>query len=93
MSGSWAVIVVYLVLFWFGYAAIIFWEESRLDREFGERYRDYFDHVPRLVPNGRVWSRREGTFNSSTMMRCMEPAKTAAFLLALALMAWLKTYR
>jgi len=90
MSGSWAVIVVYLVLFWFGYAAIILWEESRLDREFGERYHAYFDRVPRLVPNGRVWSPREGTFSSSTMMRCMEPAKTVAFLVALAVMFFRK---
>jgi protein-S-isoprenylcysteine O-methyltransferase Ste14 len=91
MSGSWAVIAVYLVLFWLGYAAIILWEESRLDRQFGDRYRAYFDSVPRLVPNGTRWGAREGTFSASTMMRCMEPAKTVGFLAALGVMLYLKT--
>jgi len=90
MSGSWAVIGVYLVLFWAGYAAIILWEESRLDRQFGDRYRAYFEKVPRLIPNGILWSPREGDFSASTMMRCMEPAKTVAFLFALGAMLYLK---
>jgi protein-S-isoprenylcysteine O-methyltransferase Ste14 len=90
MSGSWAVIGVYLVVFWAGYAAIILWEESRLDRQFGDRYRSYFQFVPRLIPNGTIWSPREGEFSASTMMRCMEPAKTVAFLAALGAMLYLK---
>ncbi|HZI94353.1 MAG TPA: isoprenylcysteine carboxylmethyltransferase family protein [Patescibacteria group bacterium] len=93
MSGSTIIIVTYLLVFWLGYYAIIMWEEQRLDSQFGDRYRDYFDSVPRLVPMLRRWGRREGKFSLPTMMRCMEPAKTAAFLLALCLMAWLKTHR
>ena len=93
MSGSILIIVTYLVVFWLGYYAIIMWEERKLDSQFGDRYRDYFDSVPRLVPSPWRWQRREGTFSLPTMMRCMEPAKTVAFLLALGLMAWLKAYR
>jgi len=93
MSGNLVIIVTYLVVFWLGYYAIIMWEERKLDTQFGADYRDYFDSVPRLVPGLRRWGKREGTFSLPTMMRCMEPAKTAAFLLALALMAWLKTHR
>lgn len=91
MSGSWMVLAVSTALFWSGYAAIIRWEESRLDDQFGAVYREYFDTVPRLVPRGRIWRRREGTFSVSTMMRCMEPAKTLGFLAALGLMLWLKS--
>ena len=91
MSGSVPLIAVFVVVFVGGYLAIIHWEESRLTRQFGERYRDYFASVPRLVPLPRVWKRREGTFSFDTMMRCMEPVKTVGFLAALALMAYLKT--
>ena len=90
MSGRPIIIATYLVVFWLGYYAIILWEEQKLEKEFGATYRGYFDSVPRLVPGFRRWQRREGVFSFPTMMRCMEPAKTAAFLLALALMAWLK---
>lgn len=90
MSGSFWVVVVYLVVFVGGYLAIIQWEESRLIRQFGERYRGYFASVPRLVPALRVWREQEGTFSFGTMMRCMEPVKTAGFLAALALMMYLK---
>ncbi|HET9480506.1 MAG TPA: isoprenylcysteine carboxylmethyltransferase family protein [Candidatus Polarisedimenticolia bacterium] len=93
MSGSWAILIIYVVVFWLGYYAIILWEERRLGSQFGDRYGDYFRSVPRLVPALRVWGRREGTFSLSTMMRCMEPAKTVAFLLALALMLYLKQGR
>ena len=93
MSGYLPIIVIYLVLFWLGYYAIILWEEQKLETEFGADYRGYFDSVPRLVPGLRRWGKREGTFSLPTMMRCMEPAKTVAFLLALALMAWLRSGR
>ncbi len=93
MSGSWAIIITYMVVFWLGYYAVILWEESRLADQFGERYRRYFERVPRLVPLPRLWAEREGTFSFPTMMRCMEPAKTAGFLLALGLMMYLKNGR
>ena len=93
MSGSPLIIGTYVLVFWLGYYAIILWEEGKLVGEFGTSYRDYFDSVPRLVPGPRIWGRREGVFSFPTMMRCMEPAKTLAFLLALALMAWLKAQR
>ena len=93
MSGSPIIIATYVVVFWLGYYAIILWEEGKLGGQFGTTYRDYFDSVPRLVPGLRIWGRREGTFSFNTMMRCMEPAKTLAFLLALALMVWLKGQR
>ena len=54
MSGSWLIIAVYVALFWTGYLAIILWEERRLGKDFGDRYRSYFEGVPRLVPNGMV---------------------------------------
>ena len=90
MSGSWPIIVTYLVVFWLGYYAIILWEEAKLLGQFGRRYHDYFSRVPRLVPMPRVWRPREGTFSLPTMMRCMEPVKTLGFLAALGLMAYLK---
>jgi protein-S-isoprenylcysteine O-methyltransferase Ste14 len=93
MSGSPFIIGTYAVVFWLGYYAIILWEEEKLVGQFGTSYRDYFDSVPRVVPGLRIWARREGVFSFPTMMRCMEPAKTLAFLLALALMAWLKAQR
>ncbi len=93
MSGSWVIILTYLAVFWLGYYAIIMWEEQKLDAQFGGRYRDYFASVPRLVPVARIWGRREGVFSFPTMIRCMEPVKTAAFLLALGAMLWLKSGR
>jgi protein-S-isoprenylcysteine O-methyltransferase Ste14 len=90
MSGSWIIIVVYVALFWTGYVAIIQWEEQRLGMDFGDRYRAYFEEVPRLVPNGTVYAHPEGAFSVSTMWRCMEPVKTVGFLAALAVMIWLK---
>ena len=93
MSGSWIIIATYLLVFWIGYYAIILWEEERLKAQFSDRYRDYFSRVPRLLPLPRVWGRREGAFSLPTMMRCMEPVKTLAFLLALALMVYLKNGR
>lgn len=92
MSGWWPILVTYLIVFWLGYYAVILWEERRLESQFGGAYRDYFDTIPRLVPTGRVWGRPEGTFSLPTMMRCMEPAKTLGFLLALALMRYLKLF-
>jgi protein-S-isoprenylcysteine O-methyltransferase Ste14 len=32
------------------------WEEPALERRFGERYRAYCRHVPRLLPRPRPWS-------------------------------------
>ena len=93
MSASVIIIVTYLLVFWLGYYAIILWEESCLTTQFGETYRDYFGSVPRLVPGLKVWKNREGVFSLPTMMRCMEPAKTVAFLAALGLMVWLKQAR
>jgi protein-S-isoprenylcysteine O-methyltransferase Ste14 len=93
MSGSITVIVVYAIVFIGGYLAIIHWEESRLTGQFGESYRDYFASVPRLVPAPRIWGQREGTFSFDAMMRCMEPVKTVGFLVALALMMYLKARR
>ncbi len=93
MSGSWGIILAYLVVFWLGYLAVIAWEESKLDRQFGERYRDYLTRVPRLIPMPRIWPDRQGDFSFPTMMRCMEPVKTLGFLAALALMLWLKEGR
>lgn len=93
MSGSWPILAAYLLIFWVGYYAVILWEEQRLEKQFGGRYRDYFDSVPRLVPAPRIWGRREGTFSVETMMRCMEPAKTVAFLIALILMHFLREHR
>jgi len=93
MSGSWIIVAVYLVVFWLGYLAVIQWEEGKLTSEFGDAYRDYFASVPRLIPAPRIWHRREGTFSWATMMRCMEPVKTAGFLVALAVMMWLKSGR
>lgn len=93
MSGSLVIIVTYLVVFWLGYYAIILWEESTLTSQFGETYRDYYGSVPRLVPGLKVWKNPEGVFSLPTMMRCMEPAKTVAFLAALGLMLWLKQSR
>jgi len=93
MSGSIWVIVVYAVVFIGGYWAIIQWEESRLIRQFEDQYRGYFASVPRLVPAFRVWRQQEGTFSFDTMMRCMEPVKTAGFLVALVLMLYLKSRR
>lgn len=92
MSGYLPIIMTYLIVFWLGYYAIIMWEEQKLESQFGDRYRDYFDRVPRLLPTLHWWERPEGTFSLDTMMRCMEPAKTAGFLLALGLMAWLKAH-
>ena len=91
MSGSWVIIITYLVVFWFGHYAIIRWEESKLTGEFGEQYRGYFTSVPRVVPGFRVWKDRQGTFSLPTMVRCMEPVKTLAFLLGLVLMLYLKS--
>ena len=93
MSGSVIIMITYMLVFWLGYYAIILWEESCLSTQFGETYRDYFSSVPRLVPGLRVWKKREGVFSLPTMMRCMEPAKTVAFLAALGLMLWLKQGR
>jgi protein-S-isoprenylcysteine O-methyltransferase Ste14 len=93
MSGAPWVMGVYAVVFIGGYWAIIQWEESRLIRQFGERYGGYFASVPRLAPMLRVWKQREGTFDFGTMMRCMEPVKTVGFLAALALMMYLKARR
>ena len=93
MSGSVIIMVTYLMVFWLGYYAIILWEESSLITQFGESYRGYFGSVPRLVPGLKIWKDREGTFSLSTMMRCMEPAKTVAFMVALGLMLWLKQGR
>lgn len=93
MSGSIWVIAVFIVVFIGGYLAIIQWEESRLVSQFGDRYRDYFASVPRLFPMPRVWKQREGTFSFDTMMRCMEPVKTLGFVVALALMMYLKARR
>ncbi len=93
MSGSIWVIGVFVVVFGGGYAAIIRWEEGKLRGEFPDQYREYFDTVPRLIPALRPWKDRQGTFSFPTMMRCMEPAKTAAFVAALALMVWLKATR
>jgi len=91
MSGSWIIIGVYVVVFWGGYRAIILWEEGKLRGEFGGQYHGYLEGTPRLVPRLRRWKDRHGTFSFSTMMRCMEPAKTVAFLLALVLMLYLKS--
>jgi protein-S-isoprenylcysteine O-methyltransferase Ste14 len=91
MSGSWIIIATYLVVFWLGYLAIIAWEEGKLTGEFGEEYRGYFESVPRLIPGFKVWHDRRGTFSFPTMMRCMEPVKTLAFLAAQTLMLYLKT--
>ncbi len=93
MSGSWAIVAIYLLVFWLGYHAVIRWEEGKLTSEFGDAYQDYFSSVPRLIPAPRVWPRREGVFSMATMMRCMEPVKTVGFLVALALMVWLKSGR
>jgi len=93
MSGSWTIVITYLVVFWPGYHAVIRWEEGKLSKEFGDAYHDYFSSVPRLIPALRVWPHREGTFSLPTMMRCMEPVKTAGFLVALGLMLYLKSGR
>jgi len=90
MSGRPIIIAAYLLVFWPGYYATILWEERKLRSQFGAAYREYFDSVPRLVPGPKVWGQPEGTFSFPTMMRCMEPAKTGAFLAALGLMAALK---
>ncbi len=93
MSGWWPLIAAYAAIFWLGYYAIILWEEQRLEGQFGGEYLEYRRRVPRLVPRTRVWSRRQGAFSLSTMMRCMEPVKTIAFLAALAVMVFLKAAR
>ena len=93
MSGSWMIMITYAVVFWLGYHAIIRWEEGRLDAQFGERYRGYFDTIPRLLPAGRIWPNREGVFSLDTMLRCMEPVKTLGFVAALALMLYVKSLR
>lgn len=90
MSGTWAIIIIYCVVFWFGYLAVIRWEEGKLSGEFGDRYAGYFNSVPRLVPGTRLWKQREGIFSFPTMMRCMEPVKTVAMLLVLVVMLWRK---
>jgi steroid 5-alpha reductase family enzyme len=86
MSGSWIIIGIYLLVFWTGYMLTILWEERRLTRQFSEKYREYFDNVPRLVPGFRAWSRPEGTFSFPAMVRCMEPVKTLGFVALLVVM-------
>jgi len=93
MSGSPWVIIIFVIVFGGGYAAIIRWEEGKLTGQFGGEYQGYFDCVPRILPMPRIWPDRQGTFSFGTMMRCMEPVKTAAFLAALVVMLYLKAHR
>lgn len=46
----WALVVLVLNHFWF-----VFFEEPRLERRFGEEYREYKRNVPRWVPRLRPW--------------------------------------
>jgi protein-S-isoprenylcysteine O-methyltransferase Ste14 len=48
---SWALIFFSLNAFW-----IPLFEEPILRQQFGENYRDYCAHVPRLIPRLRPWS-------------------------------------
>jgi len=86
MSGSWVIILIYVLVFWSGYYATILWEEQRLARQFTEAYGEYFRQVPRLVPSFSKWLHPEGSFSFPAMLRCMEPVKTLGFVALLVLM-------
>jgi len=90
MSGRLAVLLAFAVLFLVSHWCIIRWEEGRLAEEFGEPFLAYVREVPRLFPGLRSSPRRDGTFSFHAMRRCMEPHKTAGFLLAILVMAYFR---
>jgi protein-S-isoprenylcysteine O-methyltransferase Ste14 len=49
--------LIYLLLFYFQYSAIISLEEDFLKKKFGAQYVDYLKHVPSFIPRLRAWGK------------------------------------
>jgi protein-S-isoprenylcysteine O-methyltransferase Ste14 len=90
MSGWLALLICFAAVFIATHFCIIRWEEGRLDAEFEHSFRRYVAEVPRLFPGARSAIHRSGRFDLPTMMRCMEPAKTLGFVVAIVAMEVLK---
>lgn len=50
-------LIVYLVLFFFQYSAIISLEEDFLKKKFSDQYAEYMRNVPRIIPRLTPWGR------------------------------------
>lgn len=55
LTQSWALAVINSFLFLAAYVPIIMAEEAFLTGQFGERYLEYANRVPCLIPNLRLW--------------------------------------
>lgn len=91
MSGWLSLLFGFAAVFVASHYCIIRWEEGRLAGEFGGSFLAYAAEVPRLFPGLRSATARSGEFSFKTMTRCMEPLKTLGFLLAIVLMAYLRS--
>jgi protein-S-isoprenylcysteine O-methyltransferase Ste14 len=90
-NSGWPILLaVFVPLFVVAHFLIIRWEESKLIDEFPGQFPRYTAEVPRLFPGLRRSSVRTGSFDLPTMIRTMEPIKTAGFIVVLVLMYWLK---
>jgi protein-S-isoprenylcysteine O-methyltransferase Ste14 len=49
--------LIYLLLFYFQYSAIISLEEDFLKKKFGAHYADYLEHVPSFIPRLSAWGK------------------------------------
>jgi protein-S-isoprenylcysteine O-methyltransferase Ste14 len=84
-------LVIYLVLFYFQYGAIIDLEEEFLKLKFKAAYQDYCRHVPRIIPRLTNWG--TGTRKPTPLQKALRTERNSLQSLTIALLLLLIRWR